>query len=332
MRQGSFQSEPDDRKTESSRRTMPLASPASPPRRAAWRGWLREPLLHFLLIGIALFAGYRALHPSSEAGAQSTRIELTQDDLIQMSVTWLAQGRPPPTPEQMRSLVESRVREEILYREALALGLDKGDTIIRRRLAQKMEFLAEDVSALKEPGPEEIRAWFANNAQRFALAPRVSFRHLYFSFDRRGERAREAAAEARGKLAGKAGEWPAVTDLADPFMFQDHYADRSFDEMAKLFGPSFARELLRLEPGSWQGPIQSGYGWHLIWVDSIAPSRVPAFEEIEPEVKSEWLMEQRAEAKRIAFQAMRARYLVVLPEPPPKAAVGPGAPVSAMNR
>jgi peptidyl-prolyl cis-trans isomerase C len=296
-----------------------------------WRQWLREPLLHFLLIGVALFAGYRMLNPSADAGSQSNRIELTQDDLIQMSVTWLAQGRPAPTPEQMRSLVEGRVREEILFREALALGLDKGDTIIRRRLAQKMEFLAEDVSALEEPRPEEIRAWFASNAQRFALAPRVSFRHLYFSFDGRGERAREAAAEARGKLAGKVGEWPAATGLADPFMFQDHYADRSFDEMAKLFGPSFARALLQLEPGSWQGPVESGYGWHVIWVDSIAPSRVPAFEEIEPDVKSEWLAEQRAEAKRTAFEAMRARYQVVLPEPPAKAAVGSGAPV-ALNR
>jgi peptidyl-prolyl cis-trans isomerase C len=107
-----------------------------------WKHLLREPLLHFLLIGTALFVGYRVLNPNADAAAQSNRIELTQDDLLQMSVAWLAQGQPAPTPEQMRNLVEHRVREEILYREALALGLDKGDTIVRRRLAQKMEFLA----------------------------------------------------------------------------------------------------------------------------------------------------------------------------------------------
>jgi peptidyl-prolyl cis-trans isomerase C len=299
-----------------------------------WKQWLREPLLHFLLIGAALFVGYRVLNPTPtpETASQSSRIELTHDDLLQMSVTWLAQGRPAPTPEQMRNLVEHRVREEILYREALALGLDKGDTIVRRRLAQKMEFLAEDVSAIKEPTTEKIRAWFASNAQRFALAPRVSFRHLYFSFDQRGGRAGEEAAQALAQIAGKPGDWPGATALADPFMFQDFYGDRSFDEMAKLFGPSFARALLRLAPGAWQGPIESGYGWHLIFVDSIAPARVPAFEEIEPEVKSEWVAEQREEAKRKAFEIMRARYQVVLPELPAKAAAGSGAPLATANR
>jgi peptidyl-prolyl cis-trans isomerase C len=279
-----------------------------------WKQWLREPLLHFLLIGAALFVGYRALNPSPEASAQSNRIELTQDDLLQMSVTWLAQGRPAPTPEQMRNLVEHRVREEVLYREALALGLDKGDTIVKRRLAQKMEFLAEDVSGLAEPATEELRVWFASNAQRFALPPRASFHHLYFSFDRQGERAGASAVRALQALAGKPRDWVEAATLADPFMFQDFYGDRSFDDVAKLFGPSFARALLQLEPGSWQGPIESGYGWHVIFVDSITPSRVPAFEEIEAEIKSEWVAEQRADAKGKAFEAMRARYQVVLPE------------------
>jgi parvulin-like peptidyl-prolyl isomerase len=279
-----------------------------------WKQLFREPLLHFLLIGTALFAGYRVLNPNADAAAQFNRIELTQDDLLQMSVAWLAQGQPAPTPEQMRNLVEHRVREEILYREALALGLDKGDTIVRRRLAQKMEFLAEDVSVIKEPATEEVRAWFAENPQRFALAPRISFRHLYFSFDRRGERAGEAAARSLAVLAGQPSDWPDAAALADPFMFQDYYGDRSFDEMAKLFGPDFARALTQLEPGAWRGPIQSGYGWHLIFVDAMAPSRVPAFEEIEPEVRSAWVAAQRAEAKGKAYETMRARYQVVLPE------------------
>ena len=174
------------------------------------RRWLGEPLVQFLLIGTVLFLGYRALYPSPEAGTPSTRIELTEDDLRQMSVAWLAQGRPAPTPEQMRSLVEMRVREEILYREALALGLDKGDTIVKRRLAQKMEFLFEDVSALREPTKEELRAWFEEHSGRFALPPRASFRHLYFSPDRRGARAREDAVRALDNLprqAGKRSRW-----------------------------------------------------------------------------------------------------------------------------
>jgi len=295
---------------------------------ARLKQWLREPLLHFLLIGAALFVVYRALNPSPQADAPSNLIKLTQDDLAQMSVAWLAQGRPAPTPEQMRNLVELRVREEILYREGLALGLDKGDTIIKRRLAQKMEFLAEDVSTLAEPTTEELRTWFEVNAQRFALAPRVSFRHLYFSSDRGGELARAAAAQALQVLIGRPSDWLGAAALADPFMFQDYYGDRSFDDMAKLFGPNFARALLQLRPGSWQGPIESGYGWHLIWADSLTPSRVPAFEEIEPEVKAEWVAEQRAQAKRRAYEAMRTRYQVVLPEARSRETVGAGVAVA----
>lgn len=279
---------------------------------------MREPLLHFLLVGLALFVGYRALNPAPEPSTPSNRIELTADDLVQMSVAWLAQGRPPPTPAQMQSLIELKVREEVLYREALALGLDKEDVIVKRRLAQKMEFLAESAAAIPEPGAEEIRIWFKANAQRFSLPPRASFRHLYFSPDRRGGRVQEAATQALAALAGKSSEWPDAADLADPFMFQDYYGDRSFDEMARLFGPDFARSLFRLRPGSWQGPIESGYGWHLIFADALMPSRVPDFEEIESEVKAQWIAVQRELAKRKAYETMRARYHVVVPALPAK--------------
>jgi peptidyl-prolyl cis-trans isomerase C len=287
---------------------------------APWKQWLREPLVHFLLIGAALFVGYRLLNPSQEAPAQSNRIELTQDDLLQMSVAWLAQGRPAPTPEQMRNLVENKVREEILAREAVALGLDKDDTIVKRRLAQKMEFLAEDLSALPDPTSAELAAWFESNAERFALPPRVSFRHLYFSPDRRAARASDDAAHMLAKLAHEGADAPA--ELADPFMFQDSYGDRSPEQLAALFGLGFAQALLKLAPGSWQGPIESGYGWHLVFIDSITPRRVPAFEEVEADAKSEWIADRRAASKRKMYEAMRARYQVVLPAIPAKETAG----------
>jgi hypothetical protein len=292
---------------------------------ARLKQWLREPLLHFLLIGAALFVAYRALNPSPETSALSNRIELTRDDVLQLSMTWLAQGRPAPTPDQLRNLIELRVREEILYREALALGLDKDDTIVRRRLAQKMEFLVEDVAMTSEPTTDDSRAWYRSNDQRFALPPRVSFHHLYFSFDRHSDRAAETAAAALPGLAGKSSNLPDAASLADPFMFQDYYADRSFDDVAKVFGPGFARALMARTPGSWQGPIESGYGWHLVFVQSIEPSRVPAFEEIEADVKSDLVAEQRTQAKRRAYEAMRARYQVVVPELASKSAAADGA-------
>ena len=292
-----------------------------------WRRWLREPLLHFLLIGIALFAGYRALHPPPDAGArpQVTRpnvIELTPDDLFQMSVGWLAQGRPAPTSDEMRSLIELRIREEILYREGLALGLDKGDTIVKRRLAQKMEFLAEDVAAVPDPASGELKAWFEHNAERFALAPRVSFRHLYFSPDRRGSSARADAERALARLIRAPDDVAVIALLADPFMFQEYYGDRSPEQLAKLFGAGFARDIFKLAAGAWQGPIESGYGWHLVFADLITPSQVPAFEEVETDVKASFVDEQRAISRRKMYEAMRARYRVVLPEIPVKSATG----------
>jgi parvulin-like peptidyl-prolyl isomerase len=275
---------------------------------------LREPLTQFLLLGLLLFAGYHGLRRGGDPRGQPGRIELTADDLRQIGFAWVAQGRAAPSREEMQSLVDARVREEILYREALAFGLDKEDTIVRRRMAQKMEFLFEDVAALREPTADELRAWFEENAERFTLPARATFRHLYFSPDRRGASAHDEAARALQKVAGKPMDSPQATALGDPFMFQDYYGDRSPDDVARAFGPGFARALFRLTPGAWAGPIESGYGWHLVWVDAMTPSLAPAFEEVEPDVRTGWIEERRAEIRQQAFEAMRARYEVVLPK------------------
>jgi hypothetical protein len=285
----------------------------------------REPLLHFLLAGVAFFAGYRVLRPSLEPGDAQHRIVVTEDDLRQMSFTWLAQGRTPPSAEQMRALVASWVHDEILYREALALGLDQGDTIVKRRMVQKMEFLAEDLSDLREPTRSELEAWFHEHAARFAEPPRATFRQLYFSPDRRGDRARDAAEQAVRVLSRKSADAPEGATLADPFMLQTYNPERAPAQVAKEFGPRFAEALFRLEPGSWRGPIESGFGWHAVFVDSITPERVPSFEEVEPSVERAWVEEQREEFARQSFELMKSRYQVVLPDdltPNPLVAAG----------
>jgi parvulin-like peptidyl-prolyl isomerase len=141
----------------------------------------------------------------------------------------------------------------------------------------------------------------------------MSFRHLYFSPDWRGDRAQGAAVKALEKLAGQPADGAAAANVGDRFMFQDYYADRSSDEVANVFGTKFAKGLFELKPGTWQGPVASGLGWHLVFVESVAPGRAHDFEEIKPEVKAAWINEQRAEAKRKMYAAMRARYEVVLP-------------------
>ena len=277
--------------------------------------WTREPLVHFLLAGLLLFVAYAAFQRFASPAQPSHQIELTLDDLRQLEIAFSATWQRPPTPDEMVGMVESKVREEVLYREALALGLDKEDTIVKRRMAQKMEFLAEDVSAAREPTPEELAAWFEKHAERFALPGRASFRHLYFSPDRRGARAHDDAAQVLEQLGGQPEDASAAA-LGDPFMFQDTLADRSPEQLAKDFGPGFARAVFDLAPGSWQGPIESGYGWHLVFVSSLVPGRVPALEEVEADVKSAWRADRQAEAWRKAYDAMRAKYELVLPAPP----------------
>lgn len=292
---------------------------------------LREPLLHFLLIGVALFAIYTYLPPSAPAvtpqsvpgtailgQAPSRQIVLSFDGLSRIATLFQAQWGRDPTPKELDRLVEADVKEEILYREGLALRLDKDDEIVRRRMAQKMQFLAENVAAAHEPTDAELKSWFDQNQRQFVEPARTSFRHLYFSPDRRGANARSDAGKALVELNGQ----PENTKFAgaDPFMFQDNYRDKTTEYLNKEFGPSFATALENLPTGSWQGPVESGLGWHLVFVDTVIPARAPSFEEIKADVKQAWLSDQKAAAVKKAYEDLRAKYTVLLPAPPPDGA------------
>jgi hypothetical protein len=278
--------------------------------------FLREPLVHFLLLGALLFGGYAYFDRGRDGPEPSKQIQLSLDDLSQLAMLFQSQWRRDPTPDEFGRMVETKVQEEVLYREGLAMGLDKGDTIVKRRMAQKMQFIAEDVAAARAPTSAELKAWFEKNTDKFQEPPRVSFRHLYFAPDKRGARANADAVDALAKLAGQPEDAKLAAMLADRFMFQDYYRDRAPDFLGKEFGPKFAIAVTKLPTGSWQGPVESGFGWHLVYVDTLVPGRVSAFEEIEGDVKTAWLSEQKATAWQKAYKDMRAKYTVFLPAPP----------------
>ena len=279
------------------------------------RHLFREPLVQFLLIGAVLFGLYSLTQSGRQATGAPKEIRLSLDDIAQLTQLYQSQWRRPPTSQELERMVENKVQQEILYREALAMGLDKDDEIVKRRMAQKMQFLAEDVAAAREPTTAELRSWFEKNSAQFAQPPRLSFRHVYFSPDQRGARARDDAELALAKLAGQPVDAKIARSLADPFMFQDYYRDRAPDYLAKEFGPPFALAVAKLAPGSWQGPIESGFGWHLVFVDTAIPGRVPDFEEIEPDVRTAWLGEHKALAWEKSYMGMRANYTLLLPAP-----------------
>jgi len=278
------------------------------------RGWMRSPLLHFLLIGAALFMLYNLVSPPRPA-APSSRIELTDDDLKQIDYAWTAKWLRLPTPAERKGLIDAKVREEVLYREALAMGLDQDDAIIRRRLGQKLEFLMEDVSSLRDPSSSELESWYKRNGAQFVVPGRATFCQIYFSPDVRGLRAKADAARAFKALpAGTT--CSSSTVLGDRFPDQNYYAERTPEEVANVFGTQFAQSLFRLKPGRWQGPVESGFGQHLVLIDSLTPARIPAFAEVDrAQVASAWLDSQREESKRRAYDAIRAKYEVVLPKP-----------------
>lgn len=278
------------------------------------RGLLREPLLHFLVLGALLFAGYRYVEHGRVADSD-LQIVMTQDELSRLALLFHSQWRRDPTPEEFGRLVENRVQEEVLYREGIAMGLDKDDTMVKRRMAQKVQFVAEDVAAAHEPSAAELEAWFVGNAARFQEPPRVSFRHLYFSPDKRGARAQADAAHALAKLADQPQD-SAQAALADPFMFQDYYRDRAPEYLGKEFGPAFAMAVAQLPTGSWQGPVESGFGWHLVFVDTLIPGRIPAYSEVEDQVRMAWVGDRKAMAWEQAYKQMRSRYTVVVLAPP----------------
>jgi hypothetical protein len=290
-----------------------------PPMKQRLRDWMHSPLLHFLLIGAALFLLYDLVSPPRPV-APGSRIELTDDDLRQIDLVWLAKYQRLPTVAERRDLIDAKIREEILYREGLAMGLDQDDAIIRRRLGQKLEFLMEDVSGIRDPSPAELESWYKRNAAQFTVPGRATFCQIYFSPDIRGQRAQTDAARALAALkSGTSCNSPSIAALGDRFPDYIYYANRSPEEVANVFGTQFSQSLFRLKPGRWQGPVESGLGWHLVLIDTLTPARIPPFAEADrAAVQSAWLDSQRDESKRKAFEAMRAKYEVVLPGQPAK--------------
>lgn len=275
--------------------------------------WYKEPLVHFLLIGAALFVLYSVLNDDRKGSQQ--RIEITAGDIERLKLTWQAQWQRPPTASELDHLIESEIRQEMLYREALAMGLDLDDVIIKRRLEQKIEFLTDDLADLREPSQEELQSYFEKNKGQFEQPPLTSFHHIYFSPDKRGEYVRRDVEKVLSLLHAKSNDVESFERLGDPIMLQHRYDDQTPRDVESSFGPKFAELLFKLSTQSWQGPIESGYGFHLVWIDSRTESHTPLLEEVKGEVIQAWQSEQREKTKQELFERMKNRYEVIVDKP-----------------
>ncbi|WP_018238658.1 peptidyl-prolyl cis-trans isomerase [Ensifer sp. BR816] len=265
---------------------------------------LKEPLIHFAVAGIGLFLAYGWLNGDGGANG-SAEIRITDGQLRWVTETWSNQWRRRPSDDELRGLVAELVKEEMLAREARALGLDQDDTIIRRRLAQKMTFLIEDTAPIAEPSEEDLRQFYNAHPDRFRREARLSFDHVFFSTSKRSD----AAADARSVLAASdALDDAEMIDRGDPLLFASRLGDSTEADIAAQFGAGFAQRLVTLPSGKWSGPIESAYGLHLVRLSETAPAAIKPFAEVKADVIEQWRDKQRRDYERRYFAELFGKY------------------------
>jgi hypothetical protein len=272
------------------------------------RRWLREPLVHFLLIGVALFVLFEWL--GGDSGPMSSRITLTQGQVRQLATAFTRTWQRPPTETELKGLVDEQVREEIAYREAVAMGLDRDDTIIRRRLRQKLEFLVEDAASATPPTDAELQAFLDAHPDGFHQEPQISLRQVYIDASRGGDTA--ARAQDLLQRLAKAGPDADLDGLGDPIMLGADLPLAPESDLARLFGNDFAARVMTLKPGSWQGPIMSGYGLHIVYVRQRADGRMPSLAEARPMVEREFLSQRRRDQLAAMYDELLKKYSVTI--------------------
>jgi hypothetical protein len=266
----------------------------------------KEPLLHFLIIGALIFVLFSIVSKEEDINS-GNKILVSTADIERLSAAWSKKWNRPPTETELKGLIDSYIKEEVYYREALALGLDQNDTILRRRLMQKMEFLSNDLAELNQPDEAALNKYFLENQEKYELPARVSFTHIYFSLDKRGAKvARDAKSVLSGLNALRAPE------LGDSFMMQYDFVQETPFEVARLFGQGFADQLLKSEINTWQGPIESGYGLHLVRISEKVDSRMPELASVIDKVRTDWMFEQRQKMNKEIYERFKERYEIII--------------------
>jgi len=270
----------------------------------------KEPLLHFLIIGALIFVLFSFVN-KEESAVSENNILVSTADIQRLSDHWSKKWNRPPTETELKGLVESYIKEEVYYREALALGLDQNDTILRRRLMQKMEFLSNDLAELNTPDESALNKYFIDNQGKYKLQARLSFTHIYFSLDKRG---RKAVEDAKTVLSGL--DALRAPEKGDSFMLEYDFDQETPFEVERLFGNVFAKQLFTLETNIWQGPIKSGYGLHLVRISEKINSQMPELASVIDKVRTDLMFEQREKMNKEIYERFKERYEIVVEDIP----------------
>ena len=275
---------------------------------------IREPFLHFLLLGVLIFTAHRFLSQRIDDGPQ--RIVITQGQITSIIIGFSRTWQRPPTREQMEGLIRDRVREEVYYREALAMGLDRDDAIIRRRLQQKLEFVTDDVAAPAEPTDAELAEYLKTHADVFRIDRRFTFSQVYLDPSKHGNNLVQDATQLMTQLR-RQGRDADLSSVGDPFLLERWIEAAPTTEIGKQFGEKFAAKLGDVPVGQWYGPVESGYGMHLVFVEERIEGRLPELAEVRDAVRREWTNARRLESNEKFFQSLLKHYTVTIEKPDP---------------
>ena len=274
-----------------------------------WRVW-REPLVHFFILGLAVFALHAVLDRKPEVNSTDPLVvEVTSAEIEWMRTLFTKQMGREPTARELRGQINQLIKEQILSREAVVMGLDQGDVVVRRRLAQKMEFLFKDISSLAEPTEEELQAYFSENQSKYAHPPQVSFTQVYFNTGSRGV---DAAAQAVQAVIQASSEPDTAITQGDTSILSPTCKHCSPRQIGDRFGSGFAKHVLTLSPGAWHGPIQSAYGVHAVYIHNRRKAEMPQLKEIRNRVKEDLIGERQDENTRNVYRDIRSRYRVLV--------------------
>lgn len=273
-------------------------------------------MLQFLVLGAAIFGLFGMFGKKNEAETPA-KIVVSAERVATLGDGFARTWRRPPSEQELQGLVDDYIREEIFYREGKAAGLDRDDAVIRRRVRQKMEFLADDMAAA-EPSEEQLAAYLASHPERFRTEGRLTFHHVFLSPARRGSAIEADSKQMANVLAStRAAEDTAA--LGDAFLLGDQFRSLSQSDVARRFGEDFAKQLSAMQLRRWQGPITTGFGLHFVFVDERTPGELPPLNTVRQAVQKEWLNARRLEAEQTFYRKLRERYEIVVETPPAKA-------------
>jgi hypothetical protein len=273
---------------------------------------LKEPLVYFFVLGFVVFGLHSTLNREKQVKNEDPfTVDITSADIEWIRSSWEARMKRQPTQEELQGLINRFIRDEILFREAMAMDLDDRDLVIQRRLVQKLTFVFEDLAETIELTDDELKKYMQENQDKYRIPEMISFTHIYFNPDKRKDVMEEAKTVLARLKSAQIAPKEAVS-LGDTIMIDSAFREKSPDEAARILGREFASKLFSINEKGWQGPIESTFGLHLVYISEHTASRMPEFENIRENVKNDFMYDRKKKVIDGAYNAVKSRYTILV--------------------